>query len=409
MYKEIILNNQEKINSLSIIERNFKFDLEILKLNKIITFVWPRRAWKTYTMYQILNNLIKNKLIKLEQIVFIDFSEILEKNINFSEILENFYSIYPNLEPFFVFDEIQEIENFREWIIWLFNKWFKIFLSWSNSNLLSSEISTHFRWRIYEYFIFPLSFIEFLKFKSFELKKDYSTKQMWILKNYLNEYLTYWWYPEISLIENQNLKQSLLKNYFEILLYKDLIERYNIENQFVIKYLLKSLLLSNTKEISVNKIYNELKSQNIEVSKNTLYNYIEYIENIFFIKKLNNFHSLKWFYKSYLYDVWFTYSYKNKDDLWKNLENIVYLELLKNNEMIYYKKKSNEIDFFLPDKNLNIQVCYNLDDTNYKREISVLSNSKEENNILITFEQEDEININWKIIKVIPFYKWILI
>lgn len=408
MYKQDILNNQEKIRKLSLIKRDFIFDIELLKLNKIITFVWPRRAWKTFTMYQVLLDLIDKKIIQLDQIVFIDFSEILNKNIDFNEILEDFYLINPKIEPFFVFDEIQELNNFKEWIISLFNKWFKIFLSWSNSNLLSSEISTQFRWRIYEYFIYPLNFKEFLKFRKFEIKKYYSTKETWTIKNYLNEYLIYWWYPEISLITNNLLKENLLKNYFDVLLYKDLIERYNIDNEYVIKYLLKSLLISNTKEISVNKIFNELKSQNVEVSKNTLYNYIEYIENIFFIKKLHNFHSLKWFYKAFLFDIWFTFLNKNKNDLWKNLENVVYLELLQKNKKIYYKKQKQEIDFYLPEKNQNIQVCYNLNDDNFNREVWVLFKSEEIDNFLITFEQEEIINKNWKKIIIIPFYKWIL-
>jgi len=408
MYKEIILNNQERIKDIVFFKRDFTFDLELLKLDKIITFVGPRRAWKTYIMYQVLSNLIEKNIIDLKQIVFIDFSEILEKNIDFLKILEDFYSLYPNLKPFFVFDEIQEINNFKEWIISLFNKWFKIFLSGSNSSLLSSELSTQFRWRTYEYFIFPLSFKEFLIFKNFQLKRYYTTKEKWILKNYLMEYITYGWYPEICILDRVVLKQNLLKNYFEILLYKDLMERYSIENEYVIKYLLKVLLLSNTKEISVNKIFNELKSKNIEVSKNTLYNYLEYIENIFFVRKLYNLYSPKGFYKTFLYDIWFTYLNKNQQDIWKNLENIVLIDLLRKNNQVYYKKNRSEIDFYLKDTKTNIQVCYKLNDDNYKREIWVLAKSEEINNILITFDQEDEIKIGWKIINVIPFYKWAL-
>jgi predicted AAA+ superfamily ATPase len=65
-------------------------------------------------MYQVLKELVENDVIDLRQIVFIDFSEILENKIDFLKILEDFYSIYPDLEPFFVFDEVQEIDNFKE-------------------------------------------------------------------------------------------------------------------------------------------------------------------------------------------------------------------------------------------------------------------------------------------------------
>ena len=219
------------------------------------------------------------------------------------------------------------------------------------------------------------------------------------------EYITYGWYPEICILESENLKFNLLKNYFDILLYKDLIERYNVENEYVIRYLLKVLLLSNTKEISINKTFNELKSKNIEVSKNTLYNYLEYAENIFFIKKLYNLYSPKGFYKTFLYDVWFTFLSKNQQDLWKNLENLVFIDLLRQGKQVYYKKTKSEIDFYLKDDDINIQVCYELDENNYKREVLALA-KWEGTNMIITFDQEKEIKVGWKLIKVLPFYKW---
>mgnify|MGYP001474773863 CR=1 FL=1 len=111
------------------------------------------------------------------------------------------------------------------------------------------------------------------------------------LRNLFQNYLDYGAYPEIALAPNENLKLSILKNYFDILIYKDLKERYSISNEYVLRYLLKKAILSNTKDFNINKIFNELKSQNVEVSKNTLYNYVEYTKNIFFLDKLTNYHS----------------------------------------------------------------------------------------------------------------------
>jgi len=206
MFKEIILNSQETIKKTKIIKRDIFFDKDILNLNKIITFVGPRRAGKTYFMYQIIKDLLKDKYIEIEQLVFIDFSEIIEKKINFLSILENYYEIYPNLEPFFVFDEIQEIDNFKEGILSLFNKWFKIFLSGSNANLLSKEIATQFRWRYYEIYIFPLSFKEFLKFQNISYQKHNSTKKKWLIKPCLH----YWmlWGMLISMRQQTHLNKT---------------------------------------------------------------------------------------------------------------------------------------------------------------------------------------------------------
>ena len=195
--KKSILDWQDVIKEVSLFERNIYFNYEILKINKIISFVWARRSGKTFFMYQILKNLIKKWELKYEQIVFIDFSEILEKNIDFSDLLTIYYSLYADLTPFFVFDEIQEINNFREWIIYLFNKWYKIFLSGSNSKLLSTELSTNFRWRVYENIIYPLSFFEFCEINKFEIKNDYSSKKAWQLNNIFLNYLEYWAFPEM--------------------------------------------------------------------------------------------------------------------------------------------------------------------------------------------------------------------
>jgi predicted AAA+ superfamily ATPase len=278
-------------------------------------------------MFQTLRDLIEKNFISLQDIVFVDFSETLERTIDFNRILENYYELFPQGTPFFVFDEIQEVDNFRAGVLSLFNRGFKIFLSGSNSNMLSSELSTQFRGRMYEYFIHPLSFSEFLRFRSFEVKPAYSTMEYGMLKNLFGEYTTYGGYPEIVLVESLVIKENLIKNYLNILIYRDLMERYRIENEYAVKYLIKSLILSNTKEINLSKIFNELKSQNVRISKNTLYNYLEYLENIFFIKKLTNYYAPKGFYKTYLFDVSYTFLYKNHTDYGKSFENIIFFEI----------------------------------------------------------------------------------
>lgn len=383
MFKKTILDNQERITELSFIRRDFVFESELLKLNKIVTFIGPRRAGKTYTMFQILRDMIDVGMLAIQDIVFIDFSESIEKKIDFNTIVENYYELFPHGTPFFVFDEIQEIENFKEGVLSLFNRGYKIFLSGSNSNMLSSELSTQFRGRIYEYFIYPLSFWEFLRFRDFEIQQNLSTKETGMIKSLLTEYSTYGWYPEITLVDNIAIKENLIKNYLNILIYKDLIERYKIENEYVIKYLIKSLVLSNTKHINVTKIYNELKSQNISVSKNTLYNYIEYLENIFFIKKLTNYYSPKGFYKVYLYDVSYTWLYKNKADLGKSFENLVFLHLIKSHSDLKYKDFKGEIDFFIEKDAHNIQVCYELNDENFDREVAFGKDALSRNTLIV--------------------------
>jgi predicted AAA+ superfamily ATPase len=275
----------------------------------------------------------------------------------------------------------------------LYNLWYKIFLSWSNSKLLSSELSTHFWWRVFEYKIFPLTFKEVLIFKNIEIKKYYSTLELAKIKNILNEIIEFWSFPEIILSTNNLFKIDNLKTYLDVLIYKDLIERYKIENETSLKYLIKSITNSFTKILNISKIYNELKSLNIKVWKTTLYEYYEYIKNIFYAYELENFYNPKAWKKAFLYNIWFNKVFWNKQNLWQSFENIVLIELLKKYEKVYFKKNWWEIDFYIPEIQTNIQVCYEINNENIVRETKVFSDSKEKN-ILIYFEKNIQIDNN---------------
>lgn len=392
-FKQIILDNQNLIKNIDTIKRDYTFYIDLLKLNKIVSFVWPRRVWKTFLMIDFVKELIRTNIIYLDQIVFIDFSLYTNEIVDSQEILLDFKEIYPNKEPFFIFDEVQDITNFKELVLSLYNQWYKIFLSWSNSKLLSSELSTHFWGRVFEYKILPLTYKEVLRFKKIEYKKDYSTIELASINNIISEMLEFWTFPEILLSTNNLFKIDNLKTYLDILVYKDLIERYKIENEVSLKYILKSITSSFTKNVNINKIYNELKSLNIKIWKTTLYEYYEYIKNVFYTYELENYYNQKSFKKAFLYNIWFNKILWNKQNLWQSFENIIFIELLKKYNKVYFKKNWTEIDFYIPEINTNIQVCYELNIENYKREISAFWNNNEKN-ILVYFLKDMKIDKN---------------
>ena len=402
--KRLILRGQEKIEGVEVLKRDIKFNFEFLELNKIISFIWPRRAWKTYFMFSILKKLIFDKKINLKQIVFIDFTSFLYNDFSVEKLLEDFFELYPNEKPFFIFDEIQELENFNKIVMYLFNSWYKIFLSWSNSKLLSSELSTIFRWRTIDINIFPLKFKEFLYFKNIIKTDFYTEKDIWLLKNTIWEFLQFWSYPEIALSKNKETKYELIKWYFNLLLYKDLLERYWIENEYAIKYIIRKLLLWVTKEFNINKIFNELKSQNIKIWKQTIYNYLEYLKEIFFIKEVVD-EFKKGSKKFFFYDIWYN-NISLLENLWQRFENIVFLELyIKYKKVIYRKTNFYEIDFIIPDKSTAIQVCYDLNDNNIEREVIFLKESNFEKNYLVYFNKQKDYQINW--IQIINFIEFV--
>ncbi|MDQ7009008.1 MAG: AAA family ATPase, partial [Candidatus Gracilibacteria bacterium] len=239
MFKQIILDNQELIKNIKILERDYEFYYDLLLLKKIVSFVGPRRTGKTFLMYSFVKQLIKKGKIELEQVVFIDFSMYSGLELDSNHLLKNYKELFPNKTPFFVFDEIQDISNFKNFVLSLYNKQFQIFLSGSNSNLLSSELTTHFRGRIFQYNILPLTFNEVLRFNNIEYKNYYSTTEKVKLSNILKETLEYGSFPEIVLSKNNIFKIDNLKTYLDILIYKDLLERYKIDNEFSLRYLIK--------------------------------------------------------------------------------------------------------------------------------------------------------------------------
>jgi predicted AAA+ superfamily ATPase len=147
MITKEILKNQKKITELELIERDFDFDelQSIFKLNKIFALIGSRRSGKTFLTFQILKTLINKQKIDIRQICYIDFSALLEKNLTIEEIEESYISLFPDLSPIFVFDEIQELPNFAPQLIHLLNSGYKIIITGSNAHLLSRELSTILR------------------------------------------------------------------------------------------------------------------------------------------------------------------------------------------------------------------------------------------------------------------------
>lgn len=401
MYSQIIKDNQEKLKNLKLKKRDYIFYDEILNLNKIISFIWTRRVWKTYLMFQFVLELIEKWFYTLEQVVFIDFSIYKWEIINPEDIIKSYYSLWNSKKPILIFDEIQDIENFQKLVLQLYNQDYQIFISGSNSNLLSSELVTEFRWRIYEYFVNPLNFKEILNFKDIKIEKKYSTQKKWEIKNIFADILKYWSFPELVLVKNDIVKTEILKTYFDILFYKDLTERYKIDNEKAIRFLIKRVILWNTKRVNLIKIFNELKSQWVKIWKNTIYNYFEYLKNIFFTAEIDN--RYKKTSNIYLYNFWFWNLFWFTDNLWQNFENLIYLNLKKKYNKIFYKEDIAEIDFYIENIDTNIQVCYQLNSENIDREIKPLL-KQDWKNILVYFNKNWEFHFEW--VEIVDFVEF---
>ena len=393
---------------------------------KIITLIGVRRCGKTSILYEMINKL--SKTIEKTSILFLNFEdERLELKVDELDlILQSFLELYPEKDLkkcYFFFDEIQNITGWEKFVRRLYDTVSKnIYITGSNSKLLSSEIATSLRGRTLSYEVYPLSFFEYLAFKDIEVD-FYSSKSLAYIKNAEVKFLKDGAFPEILFLDEKYANQTL-QEYFNVLLYRDLAERYNITNTIALKFFLKRIIASTTKQISINKIYNELKSSGIKIGKNTLYDFLDYVQNIylaFTLQRYDNSLVNKELGEKKIYTVDIGLNnateFRFSDNIGKSLENAVFLELKRRGrELFYYRDTNSECDFIVQEGTQiieAIQVTYDMSNAETaKREIKGLLTACKKLNLfhgyIITYEREDEIIEDGITITFIPFYKWAL-
>lgn len=404
-------------------------DLKIHSTKKIKTVIGPRRAGKTFFLYQLMQEFRKNN----KEVLFLNFENMKLFGLQFREI-KKIIDIHKRLfspvkKPILFFDEPQNVDFWERATRELFDEDYNIFLSGSSSKLLSKEIFTSLRGRSVDYLLLPFSFKEFLHSRKFNYLTLLSSEEKLKLIKLLEEYFEFGGFPEVVLEDDNELKTKILESYFDLIVYKDIIERYKIRDSILVKWFIKSLASSYTKELSIHKIYLTLKSQGRKISKDEIYSFNSMVEDSLFAFSLpkfsNSIRKREPISKIYLCDIGFTKLTEIKDDIGKRMENVVYLELLRRKtpllEFFYWKNlQQEEVDFVINEKGQTkelIQVCSDVSDSETKRREtrSLLKASKElkcKNLLIVTRDYESEEEQEWfdirGKIKFIPLWKWLL-
>jgi len=430
--KQVITEWQE-FTFPDLFDRGYNIPLDSLK---IISITGPRRSGKTSLLYLLIKKLIKNGVNK-NRILFINFDDprlVPFDALGIEKLLESFKELYPeNLKVtnYIFFDEIQNVKDWEIAVRRIYDtKKFNIFLTGSSSKMLSSEIATVLRGRSVSFEILPFSFKEIVAIKKIELDKNiiYSQKRFEII-NILNSYFEFGGFPEIVLEANNELKIRVLKEYLDTTFFKDLVERYNIKNQQLMRELIRYLATNISSVFSLNAFYKWIK-QTYPITKRTLIKYTNCLQDIslfFMLKKYSR--SMKQQIlaprKNYLLDIGFrnVYGFRFSEDKGKVLENTVFIELkqrmIRNPLMeVYYwnNYKKQEVDFVVKigkDIKALIQVCFDLNDFKTRaREINSLTNASEDlgcnNLIIITLDYSKEEKINGRKIIFKPVWEWLI-
>ena len=383
IFQSIIALHQEEI-PLSLHERSLQ-----LPLNKqrIVTVTGVRRCGKSSLLHLTINRLLASGVDK-EQILYIGFDDERLANMDvsdFDEILQAYRLMYPDRplsSVYMFFDEIQIVKGWELFVLRVYKSYCKnVYVTGSTAQMLSGEMSSALRGWPDEYTEYPLSFKEFIAFKGVKANR-YTEEGAALMANMFKSYLLTGGFPQAVLANVETERVKLLQAYFNTMLFRDIIEHYNISaSPSVVRYFLKRVFNNITKPSSVNNIYNDLKSQGLKLSKDSLYQWLDYACNIFLLHKVPKYSksiikqstSLS---KYYVVDFALAKSVllPQSEEKGKALENAVYMHLarhLNENEQIYYFNEGAECDFVIANdegvKEL-IQVCWELDEFNTPRE-----------------------------------------
>lgn len=402
--------------------RNQKIPIDI---PLIISLIGTRRSGKTYQLFAIKKELLERG-VPAQNIVYINFEDE-RLNLQTSDldyILQAYFELYPDVQPencYFLFDEIQNINGWEKFVRRIFDTVSKkIFITGSNSKLLSSEIATSLRGRTLSFTIYPLSLNEYLQFFNVDIDLFNPQKKAKIVK-YTEQFLFGGGFPEIVFLD-KNIQTQVLQNYFNTMIYRDIIELYKVAAPLVLKYFIKKVFAGIGKPLSVNKIYNDLRSMNYKVSNNYLYDFEEYINSIFLTVSAPKFNyseikQEKADKKVYAIDTGLlsAVEFSISENKGKLLENMVFLEFLKAGVNVFYFKDKSECDFVTGKDNdyTPVQVSYTLNDLKTRdREFRGLTEAcaffNKKQATIITFDEKDELEINKLKICVVPVYDYFL-
>jgi hypothetical protein len=333
---------------------------------KVITGI--RRSGKS-TLLKLIQEELLGSHIKTEQIIYMNFESMTYYDIqNAKDLYEDVMGkILPDQKMYLFFDEIQMITEWERAInSFLVDLNADIYITGSDSNLLSSELSTLLTGRYVEFTIYPLSYMEMLLFHE-QLKENTasSNKQLW-------HYIRCGGFPTVHIAEyDDDAAYMLIHDIYDSIVLRDVVQRYKIRNIELLNRIMKFIMDNVGNTFSAKSISDFFKSQQRKVDPNTIYNYIAALESSFIILKVNRYdllgkELLKTQEKFYLADpgiqhAIFGYRDRNLSGV---LENIVFLELRRRGYQVYIGKlKEKEIDFVAEKKNekIYIQVTYRME------------------------------------------------
>lgn len=415
--KRIIKEGQNEIRDVELYRRPFEFEE-----NGRYVLVGIRQAGKSYLLYQRAKMMLEQGH-DIKEIVYVNFDDERLWGMKVDEldlILQAYGSMYA-LKPLLFFDEIQNIEGWEHFARRLANQKYCVFITGSNAKMLSRDIATTLGARFFDEKVFPYSFREYLGAKGVEIDSEwmYDDKQMTSVQQCFEEYFLWGGFPELLLYRN---KRHWLNGLYEKIVLGDVIQRNNVKNEHALRLAMKRLAENVMQPTSYNRLANMIKSAGASTSTASIIDYVRFAKEACLLFTLDNYAS-KFAEKETAKKHYFTdnglLSIFLTDSKSPLLENLCAIALYKRyntsteQPRLYYYNRGVEVDFYVPDEGLVVQVSYSLSDTTTReREVGALVALNRLVNlkrcVIVTYDEEEVIEHKEVKIEVVPVWKWVM-
>ncbi len=400
----------------------------------VSTVIGARRSGKSFRVLQAAQELIEQGFIKAwKQVCVVDFDNPILANMNAGELIQiqkTFLKINPDFglktALVFIFDEIHRIPGWEEYVIDLSrNPHWKVIVTGSSSKMLKDDIATSLRGKAVSSSVYPLSFPEYLRFNDFHETPD-STKGQAAVRALFDAYLKWGGYPALPGAPEYS-RETLLREYFDTMILKDIVQRFNVSKPQQCTQLFNYLLSMIGRPYTLKSAYEFLKQSGYATSRDAVRQYVAWAEDawLLFTVPIHS-HSQKELERNYrkIYCIDWALAIRNSL-VWdgsysRALENMVYLHLRRNHARVRYyltRSKRQEVDFLVSDEHgkpimaIQVSMDISLPDT-LRRELEPLIATARyfgtKHNLIVTLNQEQRMEKDGITVQAMPAWKWLL-
>lgn len=415
--REVMLENREEVMHHKVIKRNISldgFDRQVL--------VGARRAGKSYLLYGKIQELIAEGH-SWNEIIYLNFEDERLAGIELSD-LNMILEVHAGLSdkrPMLFLDEIQNIEGWEHFARRIADNKFTVFITDSNVKMLSKDVSAVLGGRYLTREIFPMQFNEFIAINGVDPTNKLltaTTASRGELMKLFEEYFQFGGFPECATMP---VKRDYLMSLYQKIFLGDIAARNKIDNILALRVLIRKLAESIKQPLSFTRAANIVASTGTKIGKSTVINYLSYATEAYLILPVTNIADNlvdKVSNPKYYFIDNGIISLLALDIRTSLLENIVALKLLSTygttEDAVFFYNHGVEVDFYVPQTETAIQVCYTMNDAEgtFEREtkalIKVQSRLSCRRNIVVTYSEEDVIEKDGVKIEIIPVWKFLL-